>query len=81
MLKRPIPEMASTSSLRVGGLDRLTGYGSDSAEEEQPQSRPAAAAAAASAQAAPPEEQLTDWEKMACLLCQRQFPSREKLQK
>ena len=80
MLNKPMPELASTSSLRVGGLDRLTGYGSDhSAEEEQPQqSRPSAAAAQA-----PPadEQQLTDWDKMACLLCQRQFPSREKLQK
>merc|ERR1719264_710907 len=74
---------SSSSSMRRGaaaGLDRLTGYGSDSAEEE-PQQRPSAAAAMA-AQAAPPsDEQLTDWGKMACLLCQRQFPTKEKLQK
>lgn len=27
------------------------------------------------------EEKLTDWTKLACLLCQRQFPSKEKLTK
>ncbi|NWU87369.1 RBM10 protein, partial [Onychorhynchus coronatus] len=27
----------------------------------------------------PPEEPLTDWAKLACLLCRRQFPSREAL--
>ena len=77
MQGKPMPE-ASVSSLRRGaaGLDRLTGYGSDSAEEE-PQQRPQP-----TPQTAPPsDEQLTDWVKMACLLCQRQFPSKEKLQK
>ena len=81
--KQPMQPDTPSSSMRRGaaaGLDRLTGYGSDSAEEE-PQQRPSAAAAMA-AQAAPPsDEQLTDWGKMACLLCQRQFPTKEKLQK
>merc|ERR1711983_140566 len=27
------------------------------------------------------EQQFTDWSKLACLLCKRQFPSREKLTK
>jgi len=27
------------------------------------------------------ESKLTDWVKLACLLCLRQFPSKEKLQK
>ena len=81
MQGKPMPESASSSSsMRRGaaGLDRLTGYGSDSAEEE-PQQRPTTVATAA--QAPPPDEQLTDWTKMACLLCQRQFPTKEKLQK
>ena len=82
MQGKQMPEASpsSSSSMRRGaaaGLDRLTGYGSDSAEEE-PQQRPPPVAAA---QAPPSDEQLTDWSKMACLLCQRQFPSKEKLQK
>ena len=76
MQGKPMPESVASSSSSSRGLDRLTGYGSDSAEEE-PQQRPTAAAAAAP----PDDSQLTDWSKMACLLCQRQFPSKEKLQK
>ena len=76
MQGKPMPEAVASSSSSSRGLDRLTGYGSDSAEEE-PQQRPTAAAAAAP----PDDSQLTDWSKMACLLCQRQFPSKEKLQK
>lgn len=76
MQGKPMPEAVASSSSSSRGLDRLTGYGSDSAEEE-PQQRPTTAAAAAP----PDDSQLTDWSKMACLLCQRQFPSKEKLQK
>lgn len=47
------------------GLSKLTGYGSDSADEEVQFD----------------EQLLTDWSKLACLLCKRQFPTREKLTK
>ena len=57
------------------GLARLTGYGSaDEAEDE-------AASSVSEAIAVAGEQQFTDWTKMACLLCKRQFPSREKLTK
>ena len=57
------------------GLARLTGYGSaDEAEDEATSSVSEAIAVAG-------EQQFTDWTKMACLLCKRQFPSREKLTK
>jgi len=48
--------------------NKLTGFheGSDSANEDD---------------ATLDENQLTDWSKLACLLCKRQFPTREKLTK
>lgn len=55
------------------GLARLTGYGSaDEAEDEVITNTTTNIRG---------EEQHTDWSKLACLLCKRQFPSREKLTK
>ena len=51
------------------GLPGLAGYGSEE-EEEEPSSSSSLA-----------ELKLTDWEKLACLLCKRQFQSKEKLNK
>jgi len=51
------------------GLTGLASYNSDS-DEESSTSRSTGG-----------EEKLTDWDKMACLLCQRQFPSKDKLTK
>lgn len=51
------------------GLPGLAGYGSEEEEEEQ------------SASSSLAELKLTDWEKLACLLCKRQFQSKEKLTK
>jgi RNA-binding protein 5/10 len=53
----------------------------DSPEAEEVAEEPAPATAAASSAVAVAELQLTDWEKLACLLCARQFQAREKLQK
>lgn len=63
-----------------GGLADLAGYGSDS-EEDNNASAAATGPSRLESVAAPDESQLTDWGKMACLLCKRQFPSKEKLQK
>ena len=72
-----------------GGLAGLAGYGSDS-EEEGGSGKAAASASGVAASSggsagggskAPKEEDLVDFAKLACLLCQRQFPSGEKLQK
>lgn len=51
------------------GLAGLAGYGSEGSDDERSSSFSAK------------EEQLTDWNKLACLLCKRQFPSKEKLTK
>jgi len=50
------------------GLPGLAGYGSEEEEEE-------------SANTSVAELKLTDWDKLACLLCKRQFQSKEKLNK
>ena len=72
-----------------GGLAGLAGYGSDS-EEEGGSGKAAASSSGVAASSggsagggskAPKEEDLVDFAKLACLLCQRQFPSGEKLQK
>merc|ERR1719245_2725976 len=52
------------------GLTSLASYNSDSEEESN-----------GSSKSTRPGEKHTDWEKLACLLCQRQFPSKEKLTK
>uniref|UniRef100_A0A1A7ZC14 RNA binding motif protein 5 n=1 Tax=Nothobranchius furzeri TaxID=105023 RepID=A0A1A7ZC14_NOTFU len=77
------------------GLDRLTQEVSRSAEEEAPMSSAAASkcglVAAYSGDSDPEEggaeldggdgvqDKLTDWKKLACLLCRRQFPNKEGL--
>ena len=62
-------EVASSGG---SGLAKLTGYGSDSADEDTVVSNHSSGM---------DEQQFTDWPKLACLLCKRQFPSREKLTK
>jgi RNA-binding protein 5/10 len=66
----PAAATAAMAASGVGGgtagLARLAGYGSDSEDDNAANNE---------------EQQLTDWSKLACLLCKRQFPSREKLTK
>lgn len=62
--------MFQNKSESEGSLAKLTGYGSDSPTEDDGGSINAAE-----------EQQFTDWAKLACLLCKRQFPSRDKLTK
>merc|ERR1712222_63855 len=56
------------------GLPGLIGYGSDEEEEGEKKDDSRAGMEVA-------ELQLTDWCSLACLLCVRQFQTREKLQK
>jgi len=56
------------------GLGGLQGYGSEEEETTQPEATVDIGVSVA-------ELELTDWEKLACLLCCRQFQTREKLQK
>jgi len=56
------------------GLPGLIGYGSDEEEDREKRNDSRAGMEVA-------ELQLTDWGSLACLLCARQFQTREKLQK
>ena len=66
----PPPPGSKPLSTKEGnmGLAGLANYNSDSDEDTSSASRSGGN-----------EEKLTDWIKLACLLCQRQFPSNEKL--
>jgi len=57
-----------------GGLAGLAGYGGGSDEETEPDESSSGSMSVA-------EMKLTDWVGLACLLCQRQFKSRDQLTK
>ena len=66
-------ERSVASKSPSGGLARLTGYGSDDNEDEDN--------SVGGASGGSDEQQFTDLSKLACLLCKRAFPSRDKLMK
>ncbi|XP_078595324.1 RNA-binding protein 5-like isoform X10 [Branchiostoma floridae x Branchiostoma japonicum] len=71
-MQRKKEEDVKPSPVAQNSLVDAYGGGSDSEEEEDdPQKRQTSLA--------PDEEQLLDWKRMACLLCKRQFPSKEAL--
>ncbi|XP_046706709.1 RNA-binding protein 5 isoform X2 [Silurus meridionalis] len=71
---------------KTGGLERLVSEAVKTTEEESSSSK-VGLVAAYSGDSEPEEapegddkeDKLTDWKKMACLLCRRQFPSKEAL--
>ena len=80
MLQNKKDDNESTPS--ASSLSKLSGYGSDSGPEDQPSESTNSNSASAGAEVVNlDEQQFTDWSKLACLLCKRQFPSREKLTK
>ncbi|KAM9483695.1 RNA-binding protein 5 isoform 1-T1 [Clarias gariepinus] len=91
LFKKPLapPRKEEKGSKKpMGSLGMLAadyGAGSDEEEEEKHEkheaSVPAPTAPAVKSQPEPQEKEdkLTDWKKMACLLCRRQFPSKDAL--
>ena len=73
MQNRNERERSVASKSPSGGLARLTGYGSDDNEDEDNSNGGASGGV--------DEQQFTDLSKLACLLCKRAFPSRDKLMK
>lgn len=66
----------------MGSLGMLAadyGAGSDEEEEEKHEKQEAARPTKSQPQADEKEDRLTDWKKMACLLCRRQFPNKDAL--
>ncbi|KAL4655229.1 RNA-binding protein 10-like isoform X3 [Arapaima gigas] len=81
LFKKPLaPPKKEEKSLKrpMGSLGLLAadyGAGSDEEEEEKHEApRPVV-----TSQAEEKEDRLTDWKKMACLLCRRQFPNKDAL--
>ncbi|XP_075795669.1 RNA-binding protein 6 isoform X2 [Pelodiscus sinensis] len=96
VFKKPLPPMvkkeeSSAPPKVVNPLIGLLGeYGGDSDNEEEeeeeeavavPPHRPPAPREEQPRRAASEQDKLTDWTKLACLLCRRQFPNKEVLLK
>ena len=66
----PPPQQAAPAPSAAVDTGLVASYGGDSDDEEDP-----------SGMEALDESKLVDWDKLACLLCKRQFPQKETLQK
>ncbi|XP_016090077.1 RNA-binding protein 6 isoform X2 [Sinocyclocheilus grahami] len=81
-LAPPKQKEEKSSKRPMGSLGMLAadyGAGSDEEEEEKHEKQEAAQPAKSQPQADEKEDRLTDWKKMACLLCRRQFPNEDAL--
>uniref|UniRef100_A0A8C1G5S7 RNA binding motif protein 6 n=1 Tax=Cyprinus carpio TaxID=7962 RepID=A0A8C1G5S7_CYPCA len=81
-LAPPKQKEEKSSKRPMGSLGMLAadyGAGSDEEEEEKHEKQEAAGPAKSQPQADENEDRLTDWKKMACLLCRRQFPNKDAL--
>ncbi|TRY82111.1 hypothetical protein DNTS_009439 [Danionella cerebrum] len=79
----PQKQKEEKSSKRpIGSLGMLAadyGAGSDEEEDEKHERQEAAQPVQGPPKTEAKEDKLTDWKKMACLLCRRQFPTKEAL--
>lgn len=85
LFKKPLapPKKDEKGSKRpMGSLGMLAadyGAGSDEEEEDKHEKHEAPQPAKSQSQSEDKEDRLTDWKKMACLLCRRQFPNKDAL--
>ncbi|KAG1942780.1 RNA-binding protein 6 [Pimephales promelas] len=86
LFKKPLapPKQKDEKSSKrpMGSLGMLAadyGAGSDDEEEEKHEKQEASRPTKSQPQADEKEDRLTDWKKMACLLCRRQFPNKDAL--
>ncbi|XP_051562661.1 RNA-binding protein 10-like [Myxocyprinus asiaticus] len=78
----PLKKEEKASKRPMGSLGMLAadyGAGSDEEEEEKHEKQEALLPIKNKSQAEEKEDRLTDWKKMACLLCRRQFPNKDAL--
>ncbi|KAM4588933.1 RNA-binding protein 10 isoform 1-T1 [Odontesthes bonariensis] len=81
LFKKPLapPKKDEKSKRPMGSLGLLASdYGAGS-DEEVEEDKEEAAKISHSSQSEEKEDKLTDWKKMACLLCRRQFPNKDAL--
>ncbi|XP_068171044.1 RNA-binding protein 5 [Antennarius striatus] len=81
LFKKPLapPKKDEKSKRPMGSLGLLASdYGAGS-DEEVEEDKEEAAKSSPSSQSEDKDSKLTDWKKMACLLCRRQFPNKDAL--
>ncbi|KAM6927830.1 RNA-binding protein 5 [Xenentodon cancila] len=84
LFKKPLapPKKDEKSKRPMGSLGLLASdyaAGSDEEVEEDKEEAAKSSQTIQSSQAEDKEDKLTDWKKMACLLCRRQFPNKDAL--
>ncbi|XP_026023299.1 RNA-binding protein 6 isoform X2 [Astatotilapia calliptera] len=82
LFKKPLaPAKKDEKSKRpMGSLGMLASdYGAGSDEEVEEEKEDETVKTAQSGQSKEKDDKLTDWKKMACLLCRRQFPNKDAL--
>ncbi|KAK2915155.1 hypothetical protein Q8A73_005749 [Channa argus] len=81
LFKKPLapPKKDEKSKRPMGSLGMLASDYAAGSDEEVEEDKEEAAKGSQASQADDKEDKLTDWKKMACLLCRRQFPNKDAL--
>ncbi|XP_026161816.1 RNA-binding protein 6 isoform X1 [Mastacembelus armatus] len=81
LFKKPLapPKRDEKSKRPMGSLGLLASDYAAGSDEEVEEDKEEAAKSSQGSQSEDREDKLTDWKKMACLLCRRQFPNKDAL--
>ncbi|KAM7402245.1 hypothetical protein PAMP_017502 [Pampus punctatissimus] len=81
IFKKPLapPKKDEKSKRPMGSLGMLASDYAAGSDEEVEEDKEEAAKSSQGSQSDDKEDKLTDWKKMACLLCRRQFPNKDAL--
>ncbi|KAM3621950.1 uncharacterized protein V6R79_018201 [Siganus canaliculatus] len=81
LFKKPLapPKKDEKSKRPMGSLGLLASDYAAGSDEEVEEDKEEAAKSSQSSQSEDKDSKLTDWKKMACLLCRRQFPNKDAL--
>ncbi|XP_029358307.1 RNA-binding protein 6 [Echeneis naucrates] len=81
LFKKPLapPKKDEKSKRPMGSLGLLASDYAAGSDEEVEEDKEEAAKSSQSSQSEDKDDKLTDWKKMACLLCRRQFPNKDAL--
>ncbi|XP_071349816.1 RNA-binding protein 5 isoform X2 [Trachinotus anak] len=81
LFKKPLapPKKDEKSKRPMGSLGLLASDYAAGSDEEVEEDKEEAAKSSQGSQSEDKDDKLTDWKKMACLLCRRQFPNKDAL--
>lgn len=81
LFKKPLapPKKDEKSKRPMGSLGMLASDYAAGSDEEVEEDKEEASKSSQSSQSEDKDSKLTDWKKMACLLCRRQFPNKDAL--